>query len=81
VSGTVSLAAIATDDIALASGRFLVDGVAVGAAALETPYELRWTTTSAANGTRTISTMARDTAGDAARNQTTSQNVVGTVAH
>ena len=41
-SGTVALAATASDDVGIASVRFFVDGVAVGDADVEAPHEVAW---------------------------------------
>jgi hypothetical protein len=77
VSGSVILTASATDNVAIASVQFFVDGVAVGAAIVEGPYEVSWSTLGVDNGSHTVTAVARDAAG----NQTTSQSVVVTVAN
>ena len=77
VSGSVTLTANATDNVAVASVQFFVDGVAIGAAIVEGPYQVNWSTVAVENGSRTLTVVARDAAG----NQATSQSVVVTVAN
>lgn len=64
VSGTVVLGATATDDVAVASVRFLVNGTQVGVDATA-PYSATWDTTTIANGQATIGAEAIDTSGNA----------------
>ena len=45
VSGTVTVAASANDDIAVTDVRFFVDGVALGAEDTTAPFEASWNTT------------------------------------
>ncbi len=66
VSGAVTLAADATGVAGLASVRFFVDGVALDAADVTAPYELTWVTTTAANGTHSVTAVARDASGNEA---------------
>jgi chitodextrinase len=75
VSGTVSVQANASDDVGVASVQFLLDGNSLGAADTTAPFSASWDTTSAANGSHTLSAKARDAAG----NSTTATNVVVTV--
>src|SRR5258706_1743804 len=75
VSGTVSVTANATDDVVVAGVQFLLDVANLGGEDLATPYSVSWTTTSATNGTHTLTARARDAAG----NTTTSAAVVVTV--
>jgi hypothetical protein len=77
VSGTVSVAASASDDIGVTGVRFLVDGVAIGAEDTSAPFEASWNTTALANGSHVLTAVARDAAG----NQSTSQSLVVTVAN
>ena len=62
VSGTIPVAARATDDVALKSVQFLVDGRALGRPVTEPPYAVRWKTTAVTNGAHTLS--ARVTGAD-----------------
>ncbi len=75
VFGSVTLTASATDDTGVAGVQFLVDGIAVGAEDTAAPYTVAWDSTSAANGSHTLSARARDAAG----NVTTSSVVNVTV--
>lgn len=64
VSGMVVLGATATDDVAVASVRFLVNGTQVGADSTA-PYSATWDSTTVANGQVTIGAEAIDTSGNA----------------
>jgi Bacterial Ig domain len=75
VSGTVNLTATASDNIKVAGVQFLVDGTALGAEDTKSPYRVSWNTTTATNGTYTLTAVARDAAG----NTTTSEPVTVTV--
>jgi hypothetical protein len=66
VSGSVTLAASATDDTGVAGVRFEVDGTAVGAEDTSAPYTLAWASTGVANGTHSVRAVARDAAGNTA---------------
>ena len=59
----------------MAGVQFLVDGAALGAEDTSSPYGVSWNTTTAANGTHTLTARARDAAG----NTTTSTAVTVTV--
>jgi subtilisin family serine protease len=72
LSGTVSLAATAADDIGVVSVQFLVDGVAHGGVMAAAPYESAWNTTALPNGAHTVTAVARDAAG----HETTASAVV-----
>ena len=63
VSGTVTVTATAADDIGVAGVQFLLDGVALGAEDTTAPYEASWNTTALANGSHTLTAVARDAAG------------------
>ncbi|MBI4424425.1 MAG: hypothetical protein HY554_11885 [Elusimicrobia bacterium] len=75
LSGSVALAANASDDVGVSGVQFLVDGAPVGGEDLGAPYAASWDTTATANGSRSITAVARDAAG----NRTTSAPVVVTV--
>jgi hypothetical protein len=77
VSGSVTLAADASDDVAVAGVQFFVDGVAVGAEDVSAPFGALWNAAGAANGSHTVHARARDAAG----NVTTSAPVAVTVAN
>ena len=63
VSGSVTIAAAASDDIGVAGVQFMVDGVALGPEHTSAPYELAWDTAAATNGTHVLTAVARDAAG------------------
>ena len=77
VSGTVTLTANAADNVGVSGVQFLVDNAAQGAEDTTSPYSTSWNTTTAANGTHTLTVRARDAAG----NITTSAPVTVTVAN
>lgn len=77
VSGSVTLSADASDDVAVGSVQFRVDGQAVGAADTTAPYSVAWSSGTVANGSHTVTAVARDVAG----NTTTSGAVTVTVAN
>lgn len=62
VSGSVTIEATATDNTGVASVLFSVDGSPLGPAAVLTPYSATWDTTTATNGSHTITVEARDLA-------------------
>lgn len=63
VSGTVQLTATASDNIGIASVQFKLDGANLGAAITTAPYQLSWNTTTATNGTHSLTAIAINTAG------------------
>lgn len=70
VSGTVALAASASDDVGVASVRFAVDGATVGTDTTA-PYTVAWNSGSVSPGGHSITATAQDSAG-----QTTSSGSV-----
>ena len=76
VSGTVTVSATASDNVAVAGVQFLLDGVLLGAEDTTSPYSVAWNTATATAGSHTLTARARDAAG----NQTTSAAVSVTVA-
>jgi lysophospholipase L1-like esterase len=76
VSGTtVTLSATAADNIALAGVQFKLDGSNLGSEDTTSPYSITWDTTSASNGSHSLTAVARDTS----TNSTTSAVVSVTV--
>ena len=72
MSGTITVAASASDNVGVAGLQFKLDGINnLGAEDTTSPYSISWDTTTAANGTHTLTSVARDPAG----NQTTSASV------
>lgn len=64
LSGTVTVVAQASDNVGVAGVRFLVDGQQVGTEQTAAPYSYLLDTTTLANGTHTVSAVARDAAGN-----------------
>ena len=77
VTGTVTVTADAADNVGVTGVRFRVDGVNIGAKDSTEPYLISWNTTAAANGSHTLTAVARDAAG----NRTVSARVTVTVAN
>jgi hypothetical protein len=77
VSGTITVTADATDDVAVAGVRFLLDGAAAGNEDTAAPYTLLWNTTGVVNGVHQLAAIARDTSG----NTITSATIPITVAN
>ncbi len=71
VSGTVSLAATASDSVGVTRVEFLLDGSLLNSDT-SSPYSYNWNTTSASNGSHTIIARAYDAAGN---NASSSVNV------
>jgi len=71
VSGTVTMAATASDNVAVAQVQFLLDSAPLGAPDTTAPYEFPWNTVGATNGNHTLGARATDTAS----NQATSSAV------
>ena len=77
VSGPVTVAANATDNVGVAGVQFKLDGANLGTEDTTAPYSWSWTTTTATDGSHTLTAVARDAAG----NQTTSAGVTVTVSN
>ena len=75
VSGSISVSANASDDVGVAGVQFKLDGANLGAEDTTSPYSITWDTSTAANGSHTITAVARDTS----NNPTTSAGVTVTV--
>ena len=67
VSGTVSVAANATDNVGVAGVQFLLDNAALGGEDTAAPYQVSWDTTRSSNGSHTLAAIARDAAGNRAQ--------------
>jgi hypothetical protein len=67
VSGTSTLQATASDNLAVAAVQFHVDGAPVGPEQLSPPYRFGWDTTTVSDGARTITASARDASGNTAK--------------
>ena len=78
VSGTINLAATASDASGIAGVQFLVDGSPVGAEDTSSPYELTWNSASVGNGEHKISARAKDGAGNTATSAAVTVTVTNT---
>src|SRR5207249_3798481 len=77
VSGTVTVSANASDNVGVAGVQFKLDGNNLGAEDTASPYSISWNSTTAGNGSHTLSAVARDAAG----NQATAAPVTVTVSN
>lgn len=65
VSGSaVTVSATAADAVGVAGVQFKLDGVNLGAEDTTAPYSISWNTTSASNGSHTLTAVARDASGN-----------------
>jgi hypothetical protein len=71
VSGAVSVAATASDNVAVASVQFTLDGTSLGSAVTAAPYIANWNTIAGLDGSHTLTATARDTAGNTASSSVT----------
>src|SRR6202042_986555 len=69
VSGTISITAPATATAGVAGVQFLFDGADLVAKVTASPYSISWNTTTASEGSHTLSATATDTQGNAATAQ------------
>jgi chitodextrinase len=65
VSGTIPVSANASDNVGVAGVQFKLDGANLGAEDTVSPYSTSWNTTTALNGSSTLTAVARDGAGNA----------------
>jgi hypothetical protein len=78
VAGTIMVGASASDNTGVVIGvDFQLDGAPLAAEDTTAPYSVPWDTTAAANGTHTLTAVARDVAG----HRTTSATVTVSVAN
>jgi hypothetical protein len=77
VSGSITVTATASDNVAVVGVQFKLDGANLGAEDTASPYSVSWNTSAAANSTHTLTAVARDAAG----NTTTSSAVTVTVSN
>lgn len=64
LSGTVTIAATASDDVGVAGVEFQVDGVSLGNEDTSAPYEASWNTATSSQGQHILRARARDAAGN-----------------
>jgi Bacterial Ig domain len=79
VSGTATVSASASDNVAVAKVELFVDGV-LNATDTTAPYSFAWNTTASSNGAHTLKVVATDTAGNSA-NVTRTVTVANNVNH
>ncbi len=77
VSGTVTVSATAADNVGVVGVQLKLDGVNLAIENTASPYATAWNTTTASNGSHTLTAVARDAAG----NITTSAAVTVTVSN
>jgi fibronectin type 3 domain-containing protein len=75
VSGTVAVAATASDNVGVSSVQLQVDGSNVGSADTAAPYNFNWNSSSVSSGTHTLRVVAKDAAGNTATSSTVSVTV------
>ena len=66
VSGTITVAANATDAGSVAGVQFKLDGANLGVEDTTAPFSINWDTTSVGDGSHTLTAVARDAAGNSA---------------
>src|SRR5205823_7926080 len=66
VTGTVSVTASASDNVGVAGVQFKLDSANLGAEDLTAPYSASWDTSTATNGSHTLTAVVRDAAGNTA---------------
>src|SRR5438309_5431412 len=77
VAGTIRVPASASDNVRVVGVQFLLDGLNAGAEVTAAPYSASWNTTTASNGSHSLTAVARDAAG----NRATSVAAAVTVSH
>jgi hypothetical protein len=77
VSAIVSVTASAADNVGVSGVQFKLDGNPLGSEDTTSPYAVNWDTTTSANGTHSLTAVARDATG----NQTVSAAVTVTVSN
>ncbi|MBI4638147.1 MAG: Ig-like domain-containing protein [Candidatus Rokubacteria bacterium] len=75
-SGTVTVAASASDDTGVIGVQFKLDGANLGAEVTAAPYSVSWNTTTALDGIHTLTALARDAAGNIAESAPVSVGVL-----
>jgi hypothetical protein len=80
VTGSVTIGATASDNVAVAGVQFTLDGANLGGEDTGAPYQAMWDTTAVSNGSHTLRAIARDSAGNASSSPVTiSVNNVSTL--
>src|SRR5206468_912019 len=79
VSGTMTVSASATDNVGIVGVQLKLDGVNLGAEDTTNAYSISWNSTLAANGTHTLTAVARDAAGNTATSAAVSVTVANPI--
>ena len=66
VSGSQAVTATAADNVGVVGVQFKLDGANLGAEDTASPYSITWNTATSANGSHTLTAVARDAAGNTA---------------
>lgn len=66
ISGTTTITASAQDEVGVAGVQFVLDGAPLGDAVGAQPYAINWDSTTVAEGTHTLTAVARNSAGNTA---------------
>ena len=77
VAGPITVSASASDNVGVAGVQFKLDGANLGAEDTTAPFAVTWDTTSATDGSHTLTAVARDAGG----NSTTSTAIAVTVSN
>ena len=75
LSGTLTVTAIANDDLGVAGVQFKLDGINIGAEDTAAPYSVSWNTTTSVNGSHALTAVARDGANKTATSAAVSVTV------
>jgi len=78
VSGTTTVSAVASDNVGVAGVQFKLDGVNLGSEIASSTASMQWSSTTATNGTHTLTAVARDVAGNTATSAPVSVTVANT---
>jgi hypothetical protein len=78
VSGNVNITANANDNVGVASVQYQLDGVNLGSPLTVSPYSFTWNTSGTANGSHTLTAIARDAAGNTGTSAGVTVNVNNT---
>jgi hypothetical protein len=72
---TVNVTGTAADNVGVIGVQFKLDGVNIGAEDLTSPYSVTWNTTGATNGSHSLTSVARDAAGNTTTSTAVAVNV------
>ncbi len=75
LSGTINVTANASDNVGVAGVQFLLDGNNLGVEDITSPYSVSWNTTTAGNGSHSLTARARDAAGNVTTSSAVTVNV------